>query len=344
MMRRQCGVLFLVAAATACASPGLERREYERPAMGTTFRVVVYAQDRRGADSAAEAAFARIEALDRRLSDWDPSSEVRRLTTPLESWCGLPGGGEVSEDLWAVLVAAQAVAEMTNGAFDVTVGPYVRLWRRAFRQGELPGAERLASAAWSVGHFRLVLSAWERSVELRGPGMQIDLGGIAKGYALDQALLELEAAGFPRALVDGGGDVVAGAPPPGRDGWSIGIDADGSGPETELALARGAVATSGDAFQHVEIGGVRYSHLVDPRTGQALTTRTAATVIAPDGTTADALASALCVMGPEEGLALIERLPQVEARVVVGAEDAARTFDSRGFANRIRCEVERTSP
>jgi thiamine biosynthesis lipoprotein len=339
MMRRPSGAWILLAAAASCAAPGLERREYERPAMGTTFRVVLYAEDRDDAEAAAEAAFARIEQLERRLSDWDPSSEVRRLTTRTVMWCGIPGVHEAGDDLWRVLVAGQEMAARTGGAFDVTVGPYVRLWRRAARQRELPAPDRLAAAAFSVGHFRLKLIG-ERTVELRGPGMQVDLGGIAKGFALDEALQVLAADGYSRALVDGGGDVAVGAPPPGREAWSVVIDSGGTGATATVGLARGAVATSGDAYRFVEIDGVRYSHIVDPRTGQALTTRTAATVIAPDGMTADALASALCVMGAEDGLALVETLPDVEARVVV----EGLTFDSTGFAARLRCDAERTNP
>jgi thiamine biosynthesis lipoprotein len=341
--RPYIAVLFTAVSALACVGQEPRRRTYEHPAMGTTFRLVLFADERDAADAAAGAAFARVDALERRLSDWRPDSEVRRLTDELEA-TSLNARRAVSADLFAVLAAAERWAVRSDGAFDVTVGPYVRLWRRSMRQGEVPSAERLAAAGRGVGWSRLRLDEHTRAVEVGAADMRIDLGGIAKGYALDQVLLELEARGIESALVDGGGDVAVSAPPPGELSWHVRLDSGASAPSAALSIARGAVATSGDAYRFVDIGGVRYSHLIDPRTGWALTTRTAATVIAPDGMTADALASALCVLGPPAGLALVETLPEVEARMVVVSEDGSCTFDSTGFQTRLRCDAERTLP
>lgn len=330
--------------ACACAGPALERREYERPAMGTSFRIVLFARDGARADAAAEAAFARIEQLEETLSDWSPSSELSRLSRSSLPVRGPAGPVPVGADLFAVLAEAQRMAERTEGAFDVTVGPYVRLWRRSFRQLELPQAERLDRAASSVGRQHLRLDPRARSAELLAADMRLDLGGIAKGYAVDQALRVLEDAGVARALVDGGGDVAAGEPPPGRAGWRVALRTGAPAAATAIELARGAAASSGDAFRFATIDGVRYSHIVDPRSGWALRTPIAATVLAADGMTADALASALCVLGPEAGLALVETLSGVEARLVLGTGEGVRTFDSTGFAARIRSGVERTGP
>lgn len=295
--------------------------------MGTTFRVVLYARDEARADRAAEAALARIEALDGRLSDYDPESELSRLSR------GEPGTPRpVSADLFTVLATAREVSARTGGAFDVTVGPLVRPWRRAARRGELPDPERLERARASVGWRWVELDEATRTVRLAEPGMRLDLGGIAKGYALDEALAVLREHGVARALVDGGGDVAASAPPPGRDGWSLGLDV-GGGPAGTVRLRDAACATSGDVHRSVEIDGVRYSHVVDPRTGLGVTHGRAATVIAPGGATADAWASALCVLSPERGLALVEALPGVEARV--WQKGGARTCDSSGFAERM---------
>lgn len=329
------GAVCLAAAGCVTAEgegAGLERFEFERASMGTTFRIVLYAGDEGLARSAAEAGFDRIQELDRRLSDWKSDSELSRLCA--ESDAGPSGPIPVSRDLFTVLDHAARTSRLTDGAFDVSVGPYVRLWRRSLRQGELPSPERLAQARASVGHQRVVLDPDSRTVTLTAASMRLDLGGIAKGYALDQALAVLADHGVSRALVDGGGDVALGAPPPGRPGWRVALATtaqDLERAETWLVLAHAAVATSGDLYQSVEIGGRRYSHIIDPETGLGLTRRVSATVVARRGIEADALASAMCVLGSQRGLALIETTPGVEARVIEDEKDGAGACDSSGL-------------
>jgi len=160
--------------------------------------------------------------------------------------------------------------------------------------------------------------------------MRLDLGGIAKGYAADEALRVLRKSGINRALVDAGGDIALGNPPPEKPGWRIGIaplEADGP-PSQVLLLSRVAVATSGDTWQYVQIGSRRYSHLVDPRTGLGLTDHSSVTVIAPEGITADGLASAVSVLGPEKGLKLVEATPGTAAFIVRAPEGKVQTYQS----------------
>ena len=276
--------------------------------MGTSFRCSLYSSDEERADEAWDAARARIVELEGVASDYDAESELRRL-------CARPAGEwtVVSEDLAVLLARSKELSRMTGGAFDPTVGPFVRLWRRAHRSHELPDAERVAAAARSVGAEHLELKRGR--ARLLVEGMRLDLGGIAKGYALDEALLVLREHGIDRALLDGGGDVLAGAPPPNASGWKIAVRPRGSdGPVWAMELDHQAVATSGDASQSVVIGLARYSHIIDPRTGEALVGSRAATVIASDGATADALASAVCVMG-EAGIEMIKSMPRTEAWV-----------------------------
>jgi thiamine biosynthesis lipoprotein len=318
--------LLAACAGPAAVAPPPERFEYERPELGTLFRLVLYAPDRATADAAAEAAWARIGELDRALSDYDPESELERLSARAGS-----GPVPVSADLWAVLERARSVSIASDGAFDVTVGPLVRLWRRAARQRELPAAEQLASAHAAVGHALVRLDPDVRTAELLHGGMRLDLGGIAKGFVLDEVLRTLARHGVEVALVDGGGDVACSAPPPGRGGWRVRVVPGRGAPEAELELAHAAVATSGDAERGFEIEGRRYSHVIDPRTGAALTSGVAATVIAADGMSADAWASALCVLGAA-GLARLE--PGLEARVVTpGADPPA--CETAGFGARM---------
>jgi thiamine biosynthesis lipoprotein len=164
--------------------------------------------------------------------------------------------------------------------------------------------------------------------------MRLDLGGIAKGYALDQLLRVLEDHGVSSALVDGGGDVAVSAPPPGTRGWRVELFAVTSGDDsgrTALVLAHAAVATSGDLARSVQIGAIRYSHIVDPRTGLGLTTRTGASVVARDGMTADAFATAASVLGAEACARNWQALG-VELRVVTAGEQGVEVVESRGFA------------
>ena len=179
------------------------------------------------------------------MSDYDPESELRRL-------CDTAGEGKavhVSPELWKVLEHAQHVSQQSGGTFDVTVGPVVRLWRRARRQKELPSPEALRQARDLVGYQFVRLDAGRQTVELLKKGMRLDLGGIAKGYAMDEALAVLQRHGITRALVEAGGDMRLGDPPPGRAGWRVGIpplDNPQGEPLSYLELARVAVSTSGD--------------------------------------------------------------------------------------------------
>jgi thiamine biosynthesis lipoprotein len=209
-----------------------------------------------------------------------------------------------------VLVRAQEIARASGGAFDVTVGPLTRLWREARRAGRLPLTAALDDAREITGFSLLQLDPHRRTLWFQKSGMSLDLGGIGKGYAADAALAELAERGITRALVDLGGDLSLGDAPPGRAGWRVQVG--GEGP---LLLARRGVATSGDLEQFVEIEGVRYSHILDPRTGIGLTDRGRVTVISRHCIDADAFASAHSVLDPDAGLELIEKQPFTAARI-----------------------------
>jgi len=278
------------------------------------------------------AAFERIEMLDHIMSDYRPDSELMRLS-------GQAGGSpvKVSADLFRVLEAAQELAEKTEGAFDITVGPVVELWRAARMKGELPDPELLAQARARVGYRKLRLDPEAYTAQLLKEGMVLDLGGIAKGYAADEALKTLQDYQIRCALVAAGGDIAVSDPPPGKSGWMIGIApmrAPESAPDRYLLLRNGAVSTSGDAEQHVVIGGVRYSHIINPKTAMALTGRSSVTVVAPNGMASDSLATAVSVMGPERGMQLIQESPGVGVLNVTETPQGTRTYESR-FPSRV---------
>jgi len=298
--------------------------------MGLPFRIVVYARDKPTAEAAARAAFNRIKQLNDILSDYEDDSELSRLSRTAGSGQAL----KVSEELWLVLKRAQKLAEQTDGAFDVTVGPVVSLWRKARREKKLPEAARLAQALQAVGHKKLRLDSRRHTVQLLAPHMRLDLGAIAKGYAADEALKVLRRRGITRALVAGGGDMALGDPPPGKKGWRIEIaplDTTNAPPARFVLVANAGLATSGDLFQHAEIGGKRYSHIVDPRTGIALTDHSLVTVIAPDAITADSLATAVSVLGPERGKKLIENTKGAAVQIVRQPGDTIEVTESSRF-------------
>jgi FAD:protein FMN transferase len=304
----------------------LTRYEFAQPHMGTLVRIVLYAPSGLVADDAAAAAFGRVAALDQALSDYRDSSELMRLSRR-------SGGGpvEVSDDLFRVLRAAQQIARESAGAFDVTVGPLSVLWRQARRQGELPDSARLAAARALVGHAELALDERRRTVCLLKPGMQLDLGGIAKGFAADEAAAILAQRGIESALIAAGGDIVATGPPPGSVGWRIAvasIEGADRPPAGYLTLRNAAVSTSGDSEQFLVVGGVRHSHIIDPRTGLALTGRSSVTIVAPTGTTSDGLATAVSVMGPVSGMRLVESTTGAAAYVTEEAAGGLRTYES----------------
>ncbi|MBI4657297.1 MAG: FAD:protein FMN transferase [Verrucomicrobia bacterium] len=298
--------------------------------MGVAFRVVLYAPDASVAERAAMAAFARIKELNGVMSDYDPQSELSRLSQTAGQGVEVP----LSANLWTVLNRSQTLARRTRGAFDVTVGPFVNLWRKARRSRQLPGPALLAEARQSVGYQRLQLSPKTRTARLLAPGMRMDLGGIAKGYAVDEALRVLRNLGIDRALVAGDGDIGVGAPPPGKPGWRIAIatlDVPNAPTNRLVLLKHAAISTSGDLSQRLEIGGVRYSHIVDPRTGIGLTDHSLVTVIARDSTTADSLATAISVLGPEKGMKLAQTTPGVAARIVRSPDEKIEAHTSKRF-------------
>jgi thiamine biosynthesis lipoprotein len=323
------GALFL----GACVSPQpveLERYEFSRPEMGMPFRMVLYAESTANAEEAARAAFTRIRELNDLFTDYDSDSELSRLSRTSGQGLAVP----VSDDLWRVLSRAQALAKQTDGAFDVTVGPYVNVWRRARRDRELPPPERLARARASVGYQHLRLNPRTRTVELLVPNMRLDLGGIAKGYALDEAMRILRQHDIQSALVGGGGDMLMSNPPPGQTGWRVEIaplNVADAPPTRHVLLTHRALATSGDVFQYLEIDGERYSHIVDPRTGIGLTDQSLVTVIARDAFTADRLATAASVLGPERGLALLASTRNVEGYIVRRPDPTVEVFQTAGF-------------
>lgn len=281
------------------------RASGRRTLMGVPWIVTLHAADAEAGEAAVRDALDEVERLDGILSDYRPESELSRLSAAAPTARPVP----VGEDLWQVLSRAVAIRDESGGAFDPTVGPLTTLWRQARKSGSLPSGRKLAEALAATGPDSLRLVPGERAVQLLRPGMRLDLGGIGMGFAIDRVLARLRARGIDSALVDASGDVGASGPPPESPTWRIAVDPiPGRLPAStgRVGLAWAAITTSGDARQAVTIGGRRYSHIVDPRTGLGVPGPAAVTVIAPDATDADALATAASVLGPVRGRTLLE--------------------------------------
>ncbi|MCM8537556.1 MAG: FAD:protein FMN transferase [Lentisphaeraceae bacterium] len=294
--------------------------------MGVEFRYVLYAESELEANKAVAKAVKRVEELNEKFSDYIVDSELWQLSASTKD--GKPF--KVSAEMLEVLQKAKEINTLSNGAFDVTAGPYFLLWRHARLKKMKPSARSMQRAANKVGTDKLLIDEGRQEVTLTASGMRIDLGGIAKGYAADEALkVLLESKSVKFALVDASGDIAMSTSPSGK--WPVYLADNDKARKDFIEISQGAVATSGDTEQFVEIDGKRYSHIVNPRTGMGVTNRCRVTVIAADCQVADALASTVTVLGPEEGLELIESLSGVEAMIQQKDSNQIKEFKSSGF-------------
>lgn len=335
MRRPVASTLALVLAAAACGRPAPDALRLEGATMGTTWGVDVPAPpaglDAARLRTAVEDALAGIE---RAMSTYDPASEVSRFNASAgDAWF------PVSAATHTVIAAAQDASARTGGAFDVTVGPLVEVWgfgpgADGGGRGRRPSAAELEAARAIVGAGRLELRAPPAAIRKRDPGVRLDLSGIAKGFAVDEVAAVLEEAGVRRYLVEIGGELRArGTNAAGRP-WLVAVERPATAlgaPPCFLELVDGAVATSGDYRRGFVDGGTRYSHVLDPRTGEPVRTGVvSATVVAPTAMEADALATALMVLPPREGLSLTER-EGLAARLLVREGEALVERRSAGF-------------
>jgi len=303
-------VCFLVAAGAVeslnAAPCDLRRFSFEEPCMGTLFRLQFFAEGEEGARRVAELAFAEAHRLDRMLSDYHPGSDLMRL-------CAAPAGVayDVPAELYDLLGEAKKLYDLSDGAFDITLGHLTKEWRRAIRKKNFPSARMLRRGLEAKGGSLISLGEDEQAVVLGKPGMLLDLGGIAKGYVADRMLEIIVASGYPSAVVSAGGDLRAGEAPPGTDGWEVNLRPFGGGDETAIIRVSAeclAVSTSGSVHQYAEIDGRRYSHILNPATGLGIDPGLACTVLAKNGCLSDSLATTFCILGIDKGLKLAEEL------------------------------------
>ncbi|WP_273274058.1 FAD:protein FMN transferase [Maribacter polysiphoniae] len=295
--------------------------------MGTQIRLVLYASDKEKADSVSVLAFQRIDELNTILSDYLVNSELNLLCVKK------PGTYEVSDDLYRVLKKADSVSKLTEGAFDVTAGPLIGLWRKARMTKKMPGQTELSITRERVGYNLLQLTA-PNKVRLNVEGMRLDLGGIGKGFAADEVIGILEMNGIFSGLIDMGGDIRVSGPPPEREYWILGFsyfDRQGKECFQKIKLKDGAVATSGNLYQFVEINGIKFSHIINPKSGLALKDGIQVTTISRYAAEADAFASAFSVIGLDPSILRDADYQHLEVFMTNQSTTGYEQWESSGF-------------
>lgn len=297
--------------------------------MGSPFTITLYTRDSVQGMLAISKAFTLVDSLNNIYSDYLPTSELNRL-------CQRSGSGEwvpVSEPLFEILEKSKKASRLSKGTFDITISPLSRLWRSARKEGNFPPGDSLRKALQKVGYRKMKLSTGKRSVKLAEPGMQLDLGGIAKGDIAQRVVNLLLQLNMPFALADAGGDIVAGKAPPGKNGWRIGVNLPGSEmlQEDQLEVEQIGVATSGDLYQYMIFQGKRYSHLINPRNGMPLTNGKNVTVIAADGATADWLTKACSILPKKKPFRLIGKFRGAAVQITWSDSSGIESVRSKSF-------------
>ncbi|MFA5423072.1 MAG: FAD:protein FMN transferase [Phycisphaerae bacterium] len=287
--------------------------------MGTFARVVAVGRHRDISQRAIDRALEQIRYIETIANVHDANSEISKINSlaRLEPV-------KVSDDMFEILKASIDYGRLTNGAFDVAVGPLVYMWQKAGEANQPPDANQLSAMLKEVDYQKLYLNPVDRTVQFGADGMKLDLGGIAKGYAIDRAIEAMKDVGAFGGMVDIGGDIRCfGTPANAARNWIIGLQDPAANNRNIIVLKLDdlAVATSGDYRRFVLVGGKKHSHIIDSHTGQSAEQLSSVSVIAPKGVDADALATAVSVMGTDEGLKLIESIKNTDAIIISPAPD-----------------------
>lgn len=275
--------------------------------MGAPFTIVFYTDDTLQANHLAKECFKLVDSFVFIFSDYIDSSELCKLSAT----AGSNSSVNLSPAMFDILVQSKKAFNKSEGAFDITIGPLSKIWRKSRKEKQFPAGENIKTAKKSIGFDKLLLDTQNKKATLTHPGMQLDLGGIAQGYIAQKIIDFLASQQIRHALVNVSGDIAASKAPPGLKGWTVGINIPESAytllPRT-LLMQNKAVTTSGDVYQFTEHKGKRYSHIIDPRTGYGITNQRNVTAIANDGTTADWLATACSILSVKKAKRLAAQL------------------------------------
>lgn len=306
-----------------------------RRIMGTLGRIVVVAEDAETARKCIEQAFEELGRIEARLSFYRQDSEVSIVNRDAYAQ-----PVRLSRETFEVLQKAIEYSKISGGAFDVTIAPLKQLWFLSADSNTVPAEEQLKQACSKVGYDKVRLNRDELTVRFKTEGVQIDLGGLAKGYGIDKAIEAIENGRAIGAMVDIGGDIRCFGRRACGGKWRIGLQRPGKSqpiisgekPVLVLRLENAAVATSGNYRRFAMINGHRYSHIFEPATGLSAAGLSSVSVICKKAVDADALATAVSVMGQEKGLQLIESLPNTEA-ILIPAQEKTELIKTSGMTN-----------
>ena len=295
----------------------------EEAIMGTSIRVELWQEDPMMCEAAMAAVMEEMHRIDRAMSPFKPESELSRLNREAAK-APVP----VSEEMFELIARSIGFSKLSEGAFDITFASVGCMFD--YRKGIKPAAEKIAAALPAIDYRHIRLDRRRRTIEFARDNVQIDLGGIAKGYAVDNCVALLKTRGVKEALVMAGGDSRVLGDKRGRP-WMIGIR-DPRRKSTVVAmipLADAAISTSGDYERYFEADGVRYHHILDPRTGLPATGVRSVTIVGPDATTTEGISKSVFIMGPERGIRFAESLAGIDAVIIDGDGDMHYTAGLR---------------
>lgn len=310
----------------------LMRFSFSEVAMGTQMKIIFYASDSLKANDISKALFKKVKALNAIFSDYDNNSELMQLCSSYQTNKRI----EVSNELFDILYEANKISIVSDGMFDVTVGPYTRMWRKAKKKHKLPTKQRLLQAKKVVDYKYIILNHKDKTVTFKKSGVQIDLGGIAKGYTADKVLKMLKNYNINQALIDFGGDITVGDSPPNKKGWNVEINYTnhlGEQISKVVSINNISIATSGDYFQQLSIDNIKYSHIIDPTTGLGITKSIQVTVIAKSGILADSFASAFNVMHKTDIEKVLKKNKDLHVLITTINDDSTKIWYSELFNN-----------
>jgi thiamine biosynthesis lipoprotein len=319
-------VLTLLALATSVASQTAPRTQlytFRHPAMGTEFTVYLYASDEATARAATDDVFNEVDRIEQELSNYRPSSELSRINQQAYA-----APVTTDPETFRFLEAAQHWSQTSDGAFDITVGPLMKLWGFFDHRGRIPSAQELEEVRPTVGYQHVDLDPATRSVRLRAAGMELDPGGIGKGFAVDAAVVILRSHHIAAALISAGSSTLyALGHPPAQTGWRVvvpGLGADSAG-ISAVRLRDTSLSSANCNEKHFTVDGHLYCHIMDPRTLRPVEGRLHVSIIDPSATTSDALSNVLFVDTPAQSQSFLRHYaPEARAIIVSGTAAAPR--------------------
>lgn len=328
-MRYKIIIVLLLSISNFC-SFGLSTKKYQEVflLMGSRFEIAVISDNEEKANQGIQLAKNEIERIEEMISSWDENSE----TSQVNNNAGIQPT-KVSDELFKLIRRSLKVSELTNGAFDISYAAIDNIWKFDGSMTVMPSETEINKSVEKINYKNILLDAPKMTVMLKEKGMKIGFGGIGKGYAANKAKAILVNNGFDNGMINAGGDLIAWGEGIDGEKWKVGI----ADPKKEkeiiswMEINDMAIVTSGDYEKFNIIDGERYAHIIDPRTGYPIKGIKSVTIVCPDAELADALATAVFVLGQEKGLALINKLDAIEC-IIVNGNDAIITSNTLNFS------------